>query len=152
MWTWPRAPRKNRGSVTWLLLYFDRADVRGWEEGRKEECEESPLLSAGSACYLFWKKCAPATPAHAALLHRGQVFQASRHAKRAATSPERSPKRSRSRETASPIVTWAAPPTTSVSPRRASRGPTTRGQFHSWGHALFISLRGFAPARSLAHA
>lgn len=96
------------------LLYLDRTRT-GRGGGRREKRRESPLLSAGSACYLFWKKCAPATPAHAALLHRGQVFQASRPPRersrddisRTFTEAPVAVARARNRES---IVTWAAHP------------------------------------------
>lgn len=114
---------KNRGIVMWPHCYTSIARTgRGGREGKRKN-RELPLLSAGSACYLFWKKCAPATPAHAALLHRGQVFQASPPRERTATSPERSPKRSHSRaQNATPP---SREPRTHCArhPRGASRGP-----------------------------
>lgn len=45
------------------------------------------MLSTGSACYLFWKKCAPATPVHAALLRPSQVFRAATRSSRDISRP-----------------------------------------------------------------
>lgn len=59
-----------------VLLYFDHAPMAIKVE--RKERRKSPLLSAGSACYLFWKKCAPATLVHAALLQWSQVFEGTR--------------------------------------------------------------------------
>lgn len=98
---------------------------------------ELPSLSAGSSCYLFWEKCAPTAPVHAALLRRRQVFEASR---RRAIKPRhlsgaRRNNHAHGRLSREPRTHYAH---LLLLHRRATRDPLP--PIHSWRHTLFTRL------------